>query len=216
MGYVSYLRVSTDRQGLTGYGMDAQRSAISGHLRGEVAIAEYVEVESGKNDSRPELLKAIAHCKRTKATLVIAKLDRLSRKVSFVANLLDSGVEFIACDNPHANRLTIHILAAIAEHEREMISKRTKEALAAAKSRGVVLGGSRGASMDNARKRAVELKKESAKSFAASVYLNVKDALGIGGNLTSAASILNERKVLTSAGCLWSAKTVSRVMQVMG
>ena len=102
--------------------------------------AEFVEVESGKRNSRPELQKALSACRRHKARLIIAKLDRLSRNVAFIATMMDAGVEFVACDNPHATRLTLHILAAVAEHEREMIAARTKAALQAAKARGVRLG----------------------------------------------------------------------------
>jgi DNA invertase Pin-like site-specific DNA recombinase len=103
-------------------------------------VGEFVEVESGKKSDRPELARAIEACRKHKARLVIAKLDRLSRNLAFVATLMDSGVEFVAVDNPHANKLTIHILAAVAEHEREAISERTKAALAAAKARGKRLG----------------------------------------------------------------------------
>jgi DNA invertase Pin-like site-specific DNA recombinase len=103
-------------------------------------VGEFVEVESGKKSDRPELARAIDACRKHKARLVIAKLDRLSRNLAFVATLMDSGVEFVAVDNPHANKLTIHILAAVAEHEREAISERTKAALAAAKARGKRLG----------------------------------------------------------------------------
>jgi len=128
--YIAYLRVSTDKQGEKGHGISAQRQAIQNYLtmkEGDL-IEEYVEVESGKRNDRPELRLAIQRCKMSRATLIIAKLDRLSRNMAFVANLMDAGIEFIACDNPYANKLTIHILAAIAEHEREMISRRTKEA----------------------------------------------------------------------------------------
>ena len=212
MTYVSYLRVSTDRQGATGYGIDAQREAIQRFTQQSV-LAEYVEVESGKNDNRPQMALALEHCKRVGATLVIAKLDRLSRRVSFVANLLESGVEFVACDNPHANKMTIQIMAVMAEYERDQTSKRTKEALAAAKARGVKLGGYRGADMTNARKAAAVLKKEKAQAFRDSVFLVVKGALEVGGSLTAAASILNSKGVPTSAGASWCAKTVSRVIR---
>lgn len=215
MKYVSYLRVSTDKQGATGYGIEAQRLAIKNHLHDLPILAEYVEVESGKNDSRPELLKALAHCKKAKAVLVIAKLDRLSRKVSFVANLIDSGVEFVCCDNPHANKMTIQMLAVMAEFERDMISKRTKEGLASAKARGVVLGGYRGADMTNARIRAGEARRNAARSFTSSVYLNVKEAVQVGGNLSAAASILNSQGITTSRGCSWNPKAVSRIIGMM-
>jgi DNA invertase Pin-like site-specific DNA recombinase len=141
--FVAYYRVSTDKQGQSGLGLDGQRQAVMNYLNGGPwrLVAEHTEVESGKRNARPELQKALAACRRHKAKLCIAKLDRLSRNLAFIATLMDSGVEFVATDNPHANKLTIHILAAVAEHEREAISQRTKAALAAAKARGKKLGG---------------------------------------------------------------------------
>jgi DNA invertase Pin-like site-specific DNA recombinase len=140
--FVAYYRVSTDRQGRSGLGLEAQQKAVRDYLDGGAweIVAEFVEVESGKRADRPELARALDACRKHKARLVIAKLDRLSRNLAFIATLMDSGVEFVAVDNPHANKLTIHILAAVAEHEREMISERTKAALAAAKARGKKLG----------------------------------------------------------------------------
>jgi DNA invertase Pin-like site-specific DNA recombinase len=140
--FVAYFRVSTDRQGKSGLGLDAQREAVMDYLNGGrwTLVAEFTEVESGKNADRPELEKALAACKKLKAKLVIAKLDRLSRNLAFIATLMESGVEFVAVDIPQANKLTIHILAAVAQHEREMISERTKAALQAAKKRGQRLG----------------------------------------------------------------------------
>jgi DNA invertase Pin-like site-specific DNA recombinase len=131
--YISYLRVSTQRQGASGLGIDAQRTAVNDYLRsiGGSLIQEYIEVESGSTKNRPVLVLSIAHCKRDKATLLIAKLDRLARNVAFVSSLMEGGVEFLAVDAPYANRLMIHILAAFAEHEREQISERTRNALAA-------------------------------------------------------------------------------------
>ena len=143
--FVAYYRVSTDRQGKSGLGLDAQREAVTSYLNGGSwqLVQELVEVESGKRADRPQLAAALAACRKHKAKLVIAKLDRLSRNLAFIATLMDSGVEFVAVDNPHANRLTVHILAAVAEHERVMISERTKAALAAAKARGTQLGNPR-------------------------------------------------------------------------
>src|SRR6187397_2824308 len=140
--FVAYYRVSTDRQGKSGLGLEAQRKAILDYLNGGAwqLTAEFVEVESGKHSDRPQLVAALETCRKHKAKLVIAKLDRLSRNLAFIATLMESGVEFIAVDNPHANKLTVHILAAVAQHEREMISERTKAALAAAKKRGQQLG----------------------------------------------------------------------------
>jgi hypothetical protein len=132
---VAYYRVSTARQGASGLGLDAQRAAVATWTaaNGAAVLAGYTEVESGKRADRPELGKALAHAKRSRATLVIAKLDRLSRNVHFLSGLMESGVDFIACDNPHANKLTIHILAAVAEDEAKRISERTRAALAAYK-----------------------------------------------------------------------------------
>ena len=121
---ISYLRVSTARQGVSGLGLEAQRAAVAAHIAagGHTLVTEYVEVESGAKAARPQLAAALAACKLHRATLVIAKLDRLARNVAFISNMMDGGVDFVACDMPHANRLTLHLLAAIAEHEREMIS----------------------------------------------------------------------------------------------
>jgi DNA invertase Pin-like site-specific DNA recombinase len=145
-GFIAYYRVSTDKQGASGLGLEAQRSAVARYLasaKGEL-MAEYTEIESGKSHlNRPELKRAIEDCKRRRAKLIIAKLDRLARNVHFISGLMESAVEFCAVDMPQANRLTVHIMAAIAEHEREMISARTKAALAAAKERGAKLGNPR-------------------------------------------------------------------------
>lgn len=142
---ISYIRVSTKRQGESGLGLEGQQEAVAGFagMSGGSILKEYREVESGKRKDRPELQKALSHAKRAGAVLVIAKLDRLARNVAFVANLMESGVDFIACDQPFANRLTIHILAAVAEDEARRISDRTKAALAAYKRRGGKLGASR-------------------------------------------------------------------------
>jgi DNA invertase Pin-like site-specific DNA recombinase len=143
--YVAYYRVSTDKQGITGLGMEAQRQAVARFIntKGQL-VAEFTEVESGRRDSnRPKLHAALSECRRRPAVLLIARLDRLARNVAFIANLMNSDVEFVAVDMPQANRLTIHILAAVAEHEREMISQRTKAALAAAKAKGKKLGNPR-------------------------------------------------------------------------
>jgi DNA invertase Pin-like site-specific DNA recombinase len=140
--FIAYYRVSTDRQGASGLGLEAQRQTVADHVArsGGALLAEFTEIESGARKKRPQLHAALVECQRRKATLIIAKLDRLGRNVAFISALMESGAEFVAADNPQATRLLLHLLAAFAEHEREQISQRTKDALAAAKRRGVVLG----------------------------------------------------------------------------
>ncbi|MFO0268915.1 MAG: recombinase family protein [Gemmatimonadota bacterium] len=140
--YVAYYRVSTDRQGASGLGIEAQRDSVLGYLNGGqwILAGEFVEVESGRSRRRPELRKALELCRKEKATLIVAKLDRLYRNLHAMTSLMEAGIDFVAADNPHANKLTIHLLAAIAEHERDLISERTRAALKAVKKRGVKLG----------------------------------------------------------------------------
>jgi DNA invertase Pin-like site-specific DNA recombinase len=139
--YIAYFRVSTPRQGKSGLGLEAQQQAVNVflHRYEELILERFTEIESGRRNDRPQLAAALDACRRRKAALLIAKLDRLARNVHFISGLMESGVEFVAVDMPEANRLTIRILAAVAEHEREMISQRTKAALQAAKARGAKL-----------------------------------------------------------------------------
>jgi len=201
--FISYLRVSTDKQGVRGYGMAAQRQAVKDYLDGGKweLLGEYVEVESGKRKDRPQLAKAIAACKKHKAKLIIAKLDRLARNVHLISGLMESKVDFVCCDMPNANRLTVHILAAVAEHEREMIVQRTKEGLAAAKARGAVLGNPELAAANHAaaRERAAALQP---------VFAELADL-----SATACAKALNARGVATAAGGKWHAKSVLRVRE---
>lgn len=142
MKAIAYYRVSTAKQGYSGLGLEAQQASVSAFLQTNryELIQSYTEVESGRKNNRPQLLAAIEQCKKDKALLIIAKLDRLSRNVAFIANLMESKVKFKAIDMPEADSFILHILAAVAQREREMISQRTKEALAAAKARGIKLG----------------------------------------------------------------------------
>jgi DNA invertase Pin-like site-specific DNA recombinase len=142
---IGYARVSTVEQGKSGLGLEAQQSAIDAYAArtGGSMVRLYIEVESGKKADRPQLAAALAHARRSKATLVVAKLDRLARNVAFLSALMEAKCDFVACDNEHANRLTIHILAAVAEDEARRISERTRDALKAYKARGGKLGGTR-------------------------------------------------------------------------
>ena len=162
--YVTYYRVSTVRQGNSGLGLEAQRAAVKTFLRGEdCVLAEYTETESGKNNNRPQLKAAIAHAKDKGATLVIAKLDRLSRNAGFIFTLKDSGVDFICADMPDANTLTIGIFAVLAQHERETISQRTKAALQAKIAQGHQLGKPENLT-DQARERGIEVRQSNARN----------------------------------------------------
>jgi DNA invertase Pin-like site-specific DNA recombinase len=211
--FVAYFRVSTDKQGKSGLGLEAQRQAVQQYLNGGQwsLIGEFTEIESGKRNERPELEKALVACKRNKAKLVIAKLDRLSRNLAFIATLMDSGVEFIAVDNPHANKLTVHILAAVAQHEREMIAQRTKDALQAAKSRGVVLGNPR---LDAVRNRAVASVKADADHFAKNVAPIIREIQSSGvASHRGIARSLNARGIATARGGVWTAVQVGAILQ---
>jgi len=201
--YVAYYRVSTDRQGASGLGLDAQRQAVAQFTRADLLAAEYTEIESGRrHTNRPQLAAALDTCRRRKATLVIAKLDRLARNVHFISGLMESGVEFIAADMPHANRLTVHILAAVAEHEREAISQRTKAALAAAKARGTVLGNPR---LKEARRAAADTLRTPAPP---EVIQIMRDLQRNGDSLRTIADRLNRLHIRTTRGYRWHASTV--------
>lgn len=213
--FVAYYRVSTQKQGASGLGLEAQQKAVADYLNGGdwELLADYSETESGKrHDNRPQLSAALEVCRRQKATLVIAKLDRLTRNATFLSSLLDSGVKFVAVDNPHANPLTIRILAAVAQEEREQISKRTKAALAAAKARGKALGWampSRQQEQEQAAQRGAAANKARANQFAANA-LPVVESIRKAGitSLHGIAKALNDRGVATARGGRWYAATV--------
>jgi DNA invertase Pin-like site-specific DNA recombinase len=216
--FVSYLRVSTDKQGRSGLGIEAQRAAVASYLSGfsMAPIAEFVEVESGKRDDRPELARALAECRVRKATLVIAKLDRLARDAHFLLGLEHSGIAFTAADMPNANRLTVGIMAMVAEEERRMISERTRAALAAAKARGVKLGG-RPENFKNTelgRQKATEVIRARAAALAADL-VPVIQAIRADGitSMTGIAKALNERGIPTArGGGRWQAVQVQRIL----
>ena len=211
--FIAYYRVSTAKQGKSGLGLDAQKAAVLSYLNGGAwsLLEAYTEVESGKRADRPELARALAACRLTGATLVIAKLDRLTRNVAFLANLMESGAEFVACDNPYATRFTIHILAAVAEHERESIAKRTKDALAAAKARGTRLGGYRGGPPPNGRLGAAA-KRIKADAFAIRLAPTIAEMQRRGMSLHQMASELTAKSILTAEGGAWTATAVRRVL----
>lgn len=216
MKYVSYLRVSTKKQGQSGLGEEAQRAAVEAFLNGNGAtvVEEFTEVESGSNDQRPELEQALKTCRAHKATLVIAKLDRLSRDAAFLLNLQKAGVRFVAADMPEANEMIVGIMAVVAQAERKMISDRTRAALTAAKARGVRLGGFRGHKADdNARRKAAETKRRRANGFASDVYPAIAAAQKAGAtSLRQIAAELNRQEITTARGGKWSAVQVQRVM----
>lgn len=206
---VLYYRVSTKRQNCSGLGLDAQRTSVENFLRYNTYCveAEYTEVESGKKNHRPMLIKALQDCKKYGAVLLIAKLDRLSRNVAFISSLMESDVEFKAVDNPHADKLLIHIIAAFAEHEREQISRRTVAALKAARARGVQLGsyGKHVLSKKN---------KQEAEKFAATLKPVIDELHNAG--ITSIRKItieLNKRKIRTSTGGRWHISTVHTLLK---
>ena len=215
--FVSYLRVSTARQGASGLGLEAQRAAVAAHLNGGdwTLLREIVEVESGKRNDRPALAEALRLCRQQKATLVIAKLDRLARNVHFISGLMESGVEFLAVDMPSANRFVVHILAAVAEQEAEAISKRTKAALAAAKERGTVLGGRRVSA-----ERFAEIGAAARQTFSAEAAKKRAQVLPIiaeikrqgVSTLRAIAAEMNGRSIDAPRGGQWSAVQVQRVL----
>ena len=224
--FVAYYRVSTKKQGASGLGLEAQQAAVSSYVTkeaGEMVAPPFIEVESGKCKERPELAKAIAHARKHKAVLLVAKLDRLARNVAFLSALMESKVPFRAVDNPHASPLTIHILSAVAEEEARAISLRTKLALAAAKARGQLLGSARPnhwLGKEEARlagqKKAI---KAAARARVASRVVAVDDVLPRlkelrqqGLSLRAIAEQLNNEGSVGLHGLPWNAMAVSRLL----
>lgn len=202
MDFVVYYRTSTGRQNL---GIEAQRRLVNDYISSgnHSIVAEYVEQESGRNNKRPELNKAIMHSKQAGATLLIARLDRLSRSVHFISGLLESKIDFIACDMPHATKFNLHIIAAVAEYEADLISLRTRQALAALKAKGVKLGPS-----ENNRFG----RRQQALAFSKSISHLIHDYSLITVPAPSIATWLNENGYKTRTGKLWTGPNVRRVL----
>ncbi|WP_345783433.1 recombinase family protein [Luteolibacter sp. SL250] len=209
--FVAYYRVSTAKQGQSGLGLEAQKSAVEKYLNGGnwELVGEFVEVESGKRKNRPQLNAALALSKKRKATLIIAKLDRLARNLHFISGLMEARIEFLAVDNPTANRLTVQNLAAVAEEEARAISSRTKAALASAKARGVILG-------KNGSKLGAE-NRERAFVAAESLRPTIQELRKAG--VTSVREItaaLNRLKIPTPQGRDWHTTSIHRLLKRLG
>ena len=212
--FVAYYRVSTKQQGASGLGLEAQERVVRDYLGGGAALAAgYTDVETGtrKGNKRPELAKAIAHCRRERATLLIAKLDRLARNVAFISNLMESGIEFVAVDMPRANKLTIHMLAAVAEYEAELISERTKAALASVKARGVKLGKPENLTPE-ARARSARENRDRALVAYGLLDRRMTNLRAKGMALQAIADHLNESGETTRQGAPFTAMTVKRIL----
>jgi len=222
--FVSYLRVSTDKQGRSGLGLEAQRAAVESYLNGGrwAVVAEYVETESGKRSDRPKLAKALSHAKAIGATVVFAKLDRLSRNVDLLRSLVMSDVDLVFCDLPHVppgamGRFLLTQMASVAELEAGLISERTKAALAAAKARGVKLGNPNGARALRGKqvgnKQAVAAVKANAQRRASNLQ-NIVDDLRAQGvtSIRNIAAELNARGILTPRGASWHATSAARLL----
>jgi DNA invertase Pin-like site-specific DNA recombinase len=216
--FISYLRVSTERQGRSGLGLEAQRRAVEDFLNGGhwTVIKEFVEVESGKRDDRPQLAEALQLCKLTGAKLVIAKLDRLSRDAHFLLGLQKAGVPFVAADMPEANEMVVGIMAVVAQAERKMISERTKAALAVAKRRGVKLGNPNGAQhlVGLGNGAAIAKVRDNAERRSESLRPVIAEIRGVG--ITSVRGIcaeLNARGILTPRQGNWHPTSVARLLE---
>jgi DNA invertase Pin-like site-specific DNA recombinase len=212
--FVAYYRVSTQGQGRSGLGLEAQRKAVKDYLDGGhwTLIGEFTEIESGKRSDRPKLAEAMRAAKRHKSTLVIAKLDRLARSVAFISEIMEGDVEFVAVDMPMANRLTVHILAAVAEHEREMISQRTKSALAAAKARGTLLGNR--TNIEVAQRNSRNVRSKASAQFVQNAIPVIKQIQATGlTSLRDVAEALNARGVRSARGGSWHPTQVKRVLE---
>lgn len=217
MIYVSYYRVSTKRQSL---GLDAQRATVSKYVKanGGKVIAEFSEKESGKLATRPKLHEALALCRKSGATLLIAKLDRLSRNVSFIFTLKDNGCNFVACDLPEFNTLTLAIFAGMAQQEAELISMRTKEALAALKAKGKKLGRNKGEGCElEIRLRGLEVRRENTRNNPANIaaWNHVELCMRLGMNWSGIVRELNGKGFRTAKNGVWNVIQIQRLVKLM-
>jgi DNA invertase Pin-like site-specific DNA recombinase len=211
--YVAYYRVSTQKQGQSGLGLEAQRRTVEQFCKEGEILTEFTDVESGKNNARPELLKAIAHAKKNDALLVIAKLDRLSRNVFFISSLLESRVHFKACDLPEADHFTVHLFAALAEKERKMISERTRSALESKKAQGFILGNPKNLTQE-AQWKGIEAVRSNARANEHNIKAGEMARLlkREGVSLRFIANRLNQLGYLTRYGKSFQAITVKRLL----
>jgi DNA invertase Pin-like site-specific DNA recombinase len=215
--FVAYYRVSTQKQGRSGLGLEAQQASVREHLQrvGGAQLASFIEVESGRKNDRPKLAAAILRCKQSNATLLVAKLDRLSRNAAFLMNLKDSGVEFEALDIPGANSMTVGVLALVAQHEAEAISKRTKDALAARRARGLRMGNPRDMSAHQKRASRMGNQANRAKAHARARLIApaIEQARAEGHmSLRRIAAYLNEQTITTPRGKQWTPTAVANAM----
>jgi DNA invertase Pin-like site-specific DNA recombinase len=208
------------KQQLSGLGVEAQREIIHNHVKNKQILAEYIETESGKKSNRPQLLTALAMCRKTNSILIVAKLDRLSRNVAFTSKLLESDVEIIFCDFPQANRLILHIISSIAEYEAGLISQRTKQSLQAKKARGIKLGKS-----DNLMNKFEQAIYNSSRTNKAKAENNPNNMRAIallrslsmqGKSLSEMTDLLNEQGFVTSKGCQFQITQVKRLLVRVG
>lgn len=210
---VPYYRVATRRQGESGLGLEAQHSCVADYARQgqHEIVTSYQEIETGKRSDRPQLTRALAHAKRTKATLVIAKLDRLARNVHFLSGLMEAGVDFVCCDMPSANRLTLHILAAVAEDEARRISERTKAALAAYRARGGKLGTVANLTREAGRRGAATNRAQARTAYAA-LLPELRGWRQSGLSYREIAGLLNGSGHTSRTGVTWNHAQVRRVL----
>ena len=215
--YVAYLRVSTQKQGYSGLGLEAQREIIHNYLHDSIPISEYVEVESGRKSDRPKLKEALSQCRKECATLIVAKLDRLARSVSFLSSLLESDVEIVFCDFPQANKMVLHIISAISQYEAELTAARTKAALHAKKARGFKLGNPE--HLLDKHEEAIQNSIKTCKAKAES-NPNNKRAIALLRTLVKEehtyqemAEILNREGFVSSHGCSFTKSTVYKLIK---